>query len=527
MTAVAKTTVIWAVMLVFAGGIPFRVDSALAAQYATPAPAVPSSPPAPAATSMAAPAGTAVAVPGGAAGERAVVVPAPATSTPTPTSVPVWFSPTPRPRLSATPADLFWINGPLLANTPQPSPTGSAQLGWMGIAESTPSVSASLPMPFFGEGVPASPVPPPLDVRLLLPPTPIAATGERQPLPAIPARMRISGPIGGSNDGQTSTRGRIGPTPPPIRYAGVPAVSAEASWLGPGRLWLGVPHRSQFDGTFYAETNCGPASLGMILEAYGLRYPTDAIRGEVNRFQGDANPDSGTSLGAVALVGQRAGLYPVGLQRRWSSDDVRAHLAAGRPIITLVRFADLPGNSGSDLATNHYIVLTGLAGDQFIYNDSAYVQGAGRGLLIPPDVLDRAWDNSVIPGQAVAFSLNSTGAGLLHPGRLVPPSPEAFGPDDDALDASLDLPMELADVALASGGLLLDPRDRGGLVAMASAPAQIPPSSPPIAAIATWSAVAAGVLLVLVASLMLVAGRRSRQVARESSIASRLRAWSG
>lgn len=502
-TVICSVLLAWAAMLVFGGG------PAGAAQYATPVPAVPTSTPGSA--------GAASGRPASAASDRAMVVPAQATSTPTPTSAPVWHSPTPRPTLSPTPADLFWLNAPVLANTPRPPPTGSAQLGWMGIAESTPTVGASLSMPFFGEGVPATPAPTPLDVRQFLPPTPILATGETQSVLVVPGRMRISGPIGGSSDSvQTSAAGRVGPVPPPIRYAGVPSVSAEASWLGPGRLWLGVPHRSQFDGTYYAETNCGPASLGMILEAYGLRYPTDAIRGEVNRFQGDSNPDNGTSLGAVALVAERAGLYPVGLHRRWSIDDVRAHLTAGRPIITLVRFADLPGNSGSDLATNHYIVLSGLSGDQFIYNDSAYVQGAGRGLLISPDVLQSAWANSVIPGHAVAFSLDRTGAGLLNPGRLVPPPVDAIDPGDDLFDASLDPLTELPDEALASGGPVLDPRDGATLTAMASVPTQTTLSHPPAAVIATWSSLGAGIVLVLVAGLVLVNERRSRQVARES-----------
>src|SRR5205823_1371596 len=106
------------------------------------------------------------------------------------------------------------------------------------------------------------------------------------------------------------------------------------------------------------------ASLGMILGAYGLTgYPTDALRGEVNRFQGNFDPDSGTSLPALAAVAQRAGLYPVGLYsrpgayKRWTIDDVRENLKAGRPIITLGRYADLPGNSYFEGDTNHYIVL--------------------------------------------------------------------------------------------------------------------------------------------------------------------------
>jgi hypothetical protein len=231
--------------------------------------------------------------------------------------------------------------------------------------------------------------------------------------------MRLDGP---ADQMQLGPRpGRPWATPIPIRYAGVPTISREAGWINPSTLWLGVPHRTQFDGTFYGPTNCGPTSLGMVFEAYGLMgYPSDAIRGEVNRISGDSNPDNGTSLGAISVVAQRAGLQPLDLYqgggyKRWTLDAVRAHVQEGRPVITLTRYADLPGNAyyGSDI--NHYIVITGVSGDNFIYNDSAYSQGRGRGLLIAPDALQRAWANSTIPGHSVAFALNLAGDGLLSP----------------------------------------------------------------------------------------------------------------
>jgi hypothetical protein len=273
-------------------------------------------------------------------------------------------------------------------------------------------------------------------------------------LPSVLGRMKITQPLGGDTDGRMSgdaaaaaaLAGRDPRTlPPPIRYAGVPTTSKEAAWLSPSKLWLGVPHRSQFDGTLYAQTNCGPASLGMILEAYGLTgYPTDAIRGEVNKFQGNSDPDEGTSLAAIAAVAQRALLVPVdlysrpGVYKRWTMDDLRKRLALGQPVITLTRYADLPGNADyPDTAINHYIVLSGLDGNQFIYNDAAYIPGKGRGLLMPAETLERAWANSSIPGQAVAFALGADGQGLLLP---------RSGPDyawsDDDTDADS---MELAD----------------------------------------------------------------------------------
>jgi len=220
----------------------------------------------------------------------------------------------------------------------------------------------------------------------------------------------------------TPTPTQESPTPLPIRYAGVPTASEQARWIDAATLWLAMPHRSQFDGSLYAQSNCGPASLGMILEAYGLKgYMTDALRHEANRLQGASDPGEGTALPTLAAVGQSAGLFPLGLfsrpgaYARWTVDDVRAHVTAGRPVIVLTRYADLPGNGDNegDDNLNHYIVVSGLAGDQFIYNDSAYPSGRGAGLLISPDTLRRAWERSVIPGHAVAFARNSEGAGLF------------------------------------------------------------------------------------------------------------------
>jgi hypothetical protein len=141
---------------------------------------------------------------------------------------------------------------------------------------------------------------------------------------------------------------------------------------------------------------------------------------------------------------QRPGSY-----KRWTIEDVRAHLKEGRPIITLTRYADLPGNSyyGSDI--NHYIVLTGLSGDQIIYNDSAYSQGRGRGLLISPEALQRAWANSNLPGHSVAFALNSEGEGLLSPLARRAAGEAGFG-DEEGLGLDEEQAMALRGLAQAA-----------------------------------------------------------------------------
>lgn len=255
-----------------------------------------------------------------------------------------------------------------------------------------------------------------------------------------------------------------------------------------------MPHRTQFDASVYAQSNCGPTSLGMILEAYGLKnYPNDALRGEVNRIQGNSDPNQGTSLPAIAAVAQRAGLYPVGLRTRWTVDDARASLKAGRPVIMLTRYADLPGNGGYAGDTNHYIVLSGLSGDQFIYNDSAYPQGRGVGLLIPSETLRRASANANVPGQGVAFALRADGAGLLQPDRLRSGEPEEeeieLADEDDLIlaamaEGALDgLSLAIEDVAAFVPGFV-DERQMYPMNALATAipTPQVQVAAPPAAA---------------------------------------------
>src|SRR5205823_13649913 len=77
----------------------------------------------------------------------------------------------------------------------------------------------------------------------------------------------------------------------------------------------------------------------------------------------------------------------------------------GHPVVTLVKYRGLPAHAGSMSDFDHYIVIAGLAGNDFIYNDAAYLGDRGYGLLISPGDLERAWDYSSIPrhGMAVSF----------------------------------------------------------------------------------------------------------------------------
>jgi hypothetical protein len=99
-------------------------------------------------------------------------------------------------------------------------------------------------------------------------------------------------------------------------------------------------------------------------------------------------------------------LYSARGYRAWDLDLVRQHVAQGHPVITLTRYQSLPGNANSLFYSDHYVVITGLSGDDFIYNDPAYGSNAGHGLLISGPDLERAWVFSSIPGHSLALALD-------------------------------------------------------------------------------------------------------------------------
>jgi uncharacterized protein YraI len=191
---------------------------------------------------------------------------------------------------------------------------------------------------------------------------------------------------------------------------------------------LRVPYRTQLDGSAYAGANCGPASIGMALEAFGNYIPTTDIRRAANRMQGTTGwYDAGTSLDVLAAIAERNGLVVRGLRAgggydRWSFDDVRRAVRNGHVVIPQVHLATLPGQEHSNRAIDHYIVIVGYEDERFIYHDPAFVGSFGHSLQISEERLDLAWTRSDFP--FAAFSLGP-GAGMAP---LIAPPPPARAP---------------------------------------------------------------------------------------------------
>lgn len=192
----------------------------------------------------------------------------------------------------------------------------------------------------------------------------------------------------------------------------VPLPTADTSRLDSPVFRLVVPFRTQKDGSPWQGSNCGPATLGMILEGYGIAgQSTDDLRFRAHTYQGTVGWRTGTALEHVAHVAEDFGVRTFGLYgsdgafRYWQISDIVSELREGHPVMPLIRLYLLPGYEGMSTRWGHYILLTGLAPDGFYFSDSLKTDPtAGTSGVITEHQLAAAIAGSQIPGQAVAFA---------------------------------------------------------------------------------------------------------------------------
>ncbi|HEY3061192.1 MAG TPA: LysM peptidoglycan-binding domain-containing protein [Chloroflexota bacterium] len=160
-----------------------------------------------------------------------------------------------------------------------------------------------------------------------------------------------------------------------------------------------APYRTQLDGSAYAEANCGPTAVAMALEAFGISVPSRQLRAEALDAQHMYGNGVGTLITALAAVVENHGLdaqdlYAGGGIHRWSLDEIRAHVQARHPVIVQVRYRSLPGRGGVYYFGDHYILVTGVVGDGFLYNDPIDIDGLGWDRVMSADRLRTAMDAS-------------------------------------------------------------------------------------------------------------------------------------
>ncbi len=194
----------------------------------------------------------------------------------------------------------------------------------------------------------------------------------------------------------------------------LPGTVSADDWFRPAarRLLQEPEYRTQKDDSRYARSNCGPAALGMVLDAYGVQFSNLELREMTHTYQGTWPGRGGTALQHMAHVAEDFsvpvhGLYDdvaIELFHQWSVDEVIQQVQRGRWVIPLVRYGMLPGHEASGVRTGHYIVLYRALADGFVYDDPAYDPiEEGRGRWISREQLDEAMNPVLVPRQAMAL----------------------------------------------------------------------------------------------------------------------------
>ncbi|HEX5415869.1 MAG TPA: C39 family peptidase [Chloroflexota bacterium] len=180
------------------------------------------------------------------------------------------------------------------------------------------------------------------------------------------------------------------------------AISAPAASPAlPTRL-IHAPYISQFDGSVYEQSNCGPTALAMGLRALGISTDQIELRHLAAAQMGFENPDSGTTWESLAYAATRKGATTSTLRQgkqyiSWSFDDLARSFDAGQPALLLVRYRWMPGHEGSDYWGDHYVLALGFdAAGNLIYHDPATRDGSGAYRTITRDALLRAWNSTSV-----------------------------------------------------------------------------------------------------------------------------------
>lgn len=122
---------------------------------------------------------------------------------------------------------------------------------------------------------------------------------------------------------------------------------------GPAGLWLDVPFVKQ------EKDGCGAASIAMVMQ-YWQRQQSKAPNDESDPRKIQQSLYSKQAHGIYASDAEtylrQHGFRTFAFQGKW--DDLRQHLAKGRPLIVALKIVALKPNSGN--APLHYVVAAGL-----------------------------------------------------------------------------------------------------------------------------------------------------------------------
>jgi hypothetical protein len=161
-----------------------------------------------------------------------------------------------------------------------------------------------------------------------------------------------------------------------------------------------APIYSQFDGSIWSASNCGPTSLSMALGAIGISADQLTLRREANAQMGSTDPEEGMSWEALVAAAQKNGAAIKGLiggsgYRAWGVDDLKRELDLGHPVVLLLKYRLMPDHYGSSYSGDHYVVGLGFDPQgNLVYNDPAGTVDQGVRRRLTPTELNDAWSDT-------------------------------------------------------------------------------------------------------------------------------------
>jgi len=153
---------------------------------------------------------------------------------------------------------------------------------------------------------------------------------------------------------------------------------------------LNVTYTNQLDGVDanYAPGDCGPADVAMALAFYGKPLTVDQV-GVATGLGSGFTSTSWSSLDKAAKVFD----YTVGHGINCLFENIQSEIDAGRPVIALINYAQLPTRNRRqpNYFGGHYLLIVGYSDTEIIYHDPNWHGQDGANRRMTWQEFDVAW----------------------------------------------------------------------------------------------------------------------------------------
>ncbi len=199
---------------------------------------------------------------------------------------------------------------------------------------------------------------------------------------------------------------------------------------------LNVPYRSQWDqDAKNHETDCGPTSAAMILNAFGVDMNPDNFYGLIDTPKG---PSDYTNFVELMTATKKKGVTMewksyIGPGEAW--EKLKANMDGGKPMLALVKYHPWRTVTGNQFSGGHFVVIVGYDDQNVYMNDPLFGLWASRSkgdhYAMPLNTFLSGWGGfpaNENPNFACAIVTQSLTGGAAATQPTPPPPPPVTPP---------------------------------------------------------------------------------------------------